>query len=90
LVRLGWQRGIYLHNLMVLSGFLLFGVALIFGMPFRLILPVFFTLPAVGYLILYLSSLQDGAPVRWPLITLLSLVIFYLPVYLITYTVWIR
>ena len=90
LVRLGWQRGIYLHNLMVLSGFLLFGVALIFGMPFRLILPVFFTLPAVGYLILYLSRLEDGAPVRWPLITLLSLVIFYLPVYLITYTVWIR
>ncbi|RLD07395.1 MAG: hypothetical protein DRI65_04785, partial [Chloroflexota bacterium] len=45
LVRLGWQRGVYLHNLMVLSGFLLFGVALIFGMPFRLILPVFFTLP---------------------------------------------
>jgi len=90
LVRLGWQRGIYLHNLMVLSGFLLFGVTLFFGMPFRLILPVFLTLPAAGYLILYLSGLQDGAPVRWPLITLLSLVIFFLPVYLITYTVWIR
>ncbi|MCD6425917.1 MAG: prenyltransferase [Anaerolineales bacterium] len=90
LVRLGWQRGIYLHNLMVLSGFLLFGVALIFGMPFRLILPVFLTLPVAGYLIWYLSSLQDGAPVRWPLITLLSLVIFFLPVYLITYTVWVR
>jgi len=90
LVRLGWQRGIYLHNLMVLSGFLLFGVALIFGMPFRLILPVFLTLPAAGYLIWYLSRLQDGAPVRWPLITLLSLVIFFLPVYLITYSVWIR
>lgn len=90
LVRLGWQRGIYLHNLMVLSGFLLFGVALIFGMPFRVILPVFFTIPVAGYLILYLSSLQDGAPVRWPLITLLSLVIFFLPIYLITFTVWIR
>jgi len=90
LVRLGWQRGIYLHNLMVLSGFLLFGVALIFGMPFRLILLVFLTLPVAGYLIWYLSSLQDGAPVRWPLITLLSLVIFFLPVYLITYTVWAR
>ncbi len=90
LVRLGWQRGIFLHNLMVLSGFLLFGITLIFGMPFRLILPVFFTLPAVGYLIWHLTSLQDGAPVRWPLITLLTLVIFFLPVYLITFTVWIR
>lgn len=90
LVRLGWQQGIYLHNLMVLSGFLLFGVALIFGMPFRLILPVFLTLPVAGYLIWYLSSLQDGAPVRWPIITLTSLIIFFLPVYLITYTVWVR
>ena len=90
LVRLGWQRGVYLHNLMVLSGFLLFGVALIFDMPFRLVLPVFFTLPVAGYLIWYLSNLEDGAPVRWPLITLLSLVVFFLPVYLITFTVWIR
>ncbi len=90
LVRLGWKRGVYLHNLMVLSGFLLFGVALIFDMPFRLVLPVFFTLPVAGYLIWYLSNLEDGAPVRWPLITLLSLVIFFLPVYLITFTVWIR
>ena len=90
LVRLGWQRGVYLHNLMVLSGFLLFGVALIFDMPFRLVLPVFFTLPVAGYLIWYLSNLEDGAPVRWPLITLLSLVIFFLPVYMITFTVWIR
>ena len=90
LVRLGWQRGVYLHNLMVLSGFLLFGVALIFDMPFRLILPVFFTLPVAGYLIWYLSRLEDGAPVRWSLITLLSLVVFLLPVYLITFTVWIR
>jgi len=90
LVRLGWIRGVFLHNLMVLSGFLLFGVALAFGMPYRLILPVFLTLPAAGYLVWYLGSLQDGAPVRWPLITLLSLVIFFLPVYLITFTVWIR
>jgi len=90
LVRQGWQRGVYLHNLLVLSGFLLFGIALIFGMPFRLILPVFFTLPVAGYLIWYLSSLEDGAPVRWPQITLLTLVIFFLPVYLITFTVWIR
>jgi len=90
LVRLGWQRGVFIQNLMVLSGFLLFGVALAFGRPFRLILPVFLTLPAAGYLIWYLSSLQDGAPVRWPLITLLSLVTFFLPVYLITFTIWSR
>ncbi len=89
-VRLGWLRGVFLHNLLVLSGFLLFGVALLFGMPAWMILPVFFTLPAAAFMIFYLSRLQDGAPVRWPLITLLTLVIFFLPVYLVTFTAWVR
>lgn len=90
LVRVGWPRGVFLHNLLILSGFLLFGVALFFGMPYRLVIPVFLALPAAGYLIWYLSKLQDGAPVRWPLISLLSFIVFFLPVYLIAFTAWIR
>ncbi len=90
LVRLGWLRGVFLHNLLVLSGFVLFGVALLFGMPTRMVLPVFFTLPATGFLVWYLSRLQEGAAVRWPLIILLSFVNFFLPVYLITFTAWVR
>jgi 1,4-dihydroxy-2-naphthoate octaprenyltransferase len=90
LVRLGWQRAIVIHNLMILSGFLLFGIALLFGMSIRMIGPVFFTLPIAGYLIWYLSGLERGAPVRWKLIRLLSLVVFFLPVYLIFYTAWFQ
>ena len=90
LVRLGWVQGVFIHNLLVFSGFLLFGLSLFFGMPFRIIGPVFMVIPAGIFLIWYLSSLEDGAPVHWPLITLLSLVLFFLPAYLITYSVWIR
>jgi 1,4-dihydroxy-2-naphthoate octaprenyltransferase len=90
LVRIGWIQGIFLHNLMIFSGFLLFGVALLFGFPVRIVGSIFLTLPAALYLVWYLSQLEDGAPVRWPLFTLLSLVVFFLPVYLLTYTSWVR
>ncbi|NQS90818.1 MAG: hypothetical protein HQ574_00280 [Chloroflexi bacterium] len=88
--RLGWVRAVFLLNLLILSGFLLFGFTLLFGMPFHLIGLVFLVLPAAGFLVWYLSRLEDGAPVRWPLITYLSLVTFFLPVYLIAYGVWTR
>jgi hypothetical protein len=75
---------------MILGGFLLFGTAVFFGFPVRLIGLVFLTLPIALYLIYYLSQLKDGAPVRWPLIRLLSLVVFFLPVYLLTYSSWVK
>ena len=90
LVRVGWVRGIFIHNLLLLSGFLLFGVSLLFAMPVRIVGPVFFALPAAAYLVWYLSHLENGAPVRLPVVSLLSLVVFFLPVYLITFSAWIR
>jgi 1,4-dihydroxy-2-naphthoate octaprenyltransferase len=90
LVRLGWVQGVFIHNLLVFSGFLLFGLSLLFGMPFKLVGSVFLAIPAGIAIIWYLSSLEDGAPVRWSLIMLLSLIVFFLPVYLMTYSVWIR
>lgn len=89
MVRLGWVRGIFLHNLLLLSGFLLFGAALLFGLPVRIVGPVFFALIPAVYLIWIYSRLESGAPVRWPVIILLALVVFFLPLYLITFTVWI-
>lgn len=90
LVRLGWKRGIVVHNLMLLGGFLLFGFAMVFGMSLRMIGPVFFALPAAGYLIWMLTNFERGAPVRWNLIRFLSLVVFFLPVYMILYTAWFQ
>jgi len=89
MVRLGWVRGVFLHNLLLLSGFLLFGAGILFGLPPRIVLPVYLVLPPVGYLIWIYNGLEGGAPVRWRLIIFLALVGFFLPVYLIVFTAWI-
>lgn len=89
MVRLGWVRGIFLHNILLLSGFLLFGAAMLFGLPLRIVGPVFLTLIPAGYLIWIYSGLERGGPVRWPLIIFLALVVLFLPLYLMTFTVWI-
>jgi len=89
LVRVGWVRGVFLHNMLLLSAFILFGAAMLFEFPLRIAGPVFFALIPAGILIWIYSSLEGGAPVRWPLIIYLSMVVFFLPVYLITFTVWI-
>ncbi|MEJ2412351.1 MAG: hypothetical protein P8Y34_05060 [Anaerolineales bacterium] len=90
LVRIGWKKGVFIHNLLVLSGFLLFGSALLFGLPIRIAGPVFIALLPAGYLVWYYAGLEKGAPVRWPLIIPLSLTIFSLPVYLLLFAAWIN
>jgi 1,4-dihydroxy-2-naphthoate octaprenyltransferase len=89
LVRTGWKKGVFLHNLLVLSGFLLFGSAVLFGLPLRIAGPVFSALIPAAYLVWYYSGLERGAPARWPLIITLALVVFTLPVYLLLFAAWI-
>jgi 1,4-dihydroxy-2-naphthoate octaprenyltransferase len=90
LIRIGWVRAVYIHNMLVLGGYFLFGISLLFGFPFRIVGFVFLALPAAFYLIWYLSKLEYGAPVRWPLITLLSLTVYFLPLYLICFSSWMN
>jgi 1,4-dihydroxy-2-naphthoate octaprenyltransferase len=90
LIRIGWVRAVFLHNMLVLSGFLLFGISLLFGFPIKMAGFVFLVLPAALYLIWYLSRLEYGAPVRWPLLTLLSLTVYFLPLYFICFSAWIN
>ena len=90
LINIGWVKAVFLHNMLVLSGFMLFGVSLLFGFPVRMGGFVFFVLPLALYLIWYLSRLEYGAPVRWPLLTLLSLTVYFLPLYLIGFSSWIN
>lgn len=89
LVRIGWTRGIFLHNLLLLSGFLLFGAAALFGLPIRIAGPVFIALLPAAYLVWYYGALETGAPVRWGQILSLSLAAFLLPLYLLLFGAWI-
>jgi 1,4-dihydroxy-2-naphthoate octaprenyltransferase len=89
LTRAGWVRGVFIHNLLVITGYLLLGLSTLFGFPSRITLIILFSIPLAFYLVWYLSRLERGAPTRWPELSILSISTFFLPVYIMTYSFWI-
>jgi 1,4-dihydroxy-2-naphthoate octaprenyltransferase len=88
MTKMGWKNGIFLHNLLVILSFLVLGISLFFGFPSRFVYPVFFALPFGMFQVWYLYKITQGAPTRWKLLTLTSVVLFLLPTYLFTYSFW--
>ena len=88
LTGIGWLKGITLHNYLVIVSFFLMALAMFFDYPASVILPAMTAVLPASYLVWYLSDLQRGAPTRWVLITALSLVTFFLPVYFLLFSFW--
>jgi len=90
LTRLGWERGMILHNILILSSFLLFGLAMIFGLSPRVSLPVFFVLPLGLFQIWYTMKIASGIKPNWRLLNTTATLTVGLSVYLLTLSYWIR
>lgn len=90
LVRLGWQQGMLVHNLFMLSAYLLLAIAFSFGLPAAIALPPFLTLPLALLQIWYLHRIADGIKPNWTALTLNAVVIMAVSVYLLTYAFWTR
>jgi 1,4-dihydroxy-2-naphthoate octaprenyltransferase len=90
LVRIGWQRGLLLHNILVLGSFVILGMALILGLPLSIGWPVIFVLPVGLFQIWMINRIADGAKPNWNLLILIALSTFGLTTYLLTYTFWTR
>jgi 1,4-dihydroxy-2-naphthoate octaprenyltransferase len=90
LVRLGWQSGMTLHNGLVLAGFLFLGLAVTFGLPLLIAMPVFFTLPLGLLQIWQMRRIADGAPPNWNGLTLTAAALFVSAAYLLAFTFWTR
>ena len=90
MVRLGWQRGMRLHNLLILSAYLLLGLAVTLGMPFSLAWPAFLTLPLGLLQIWQMRRIADGAKPNWRTITLVPVVLFAAMAYLLTFAYWMN
>ena len=88
--KMGWDYGIKTHNLLLLTAFTLFGVGIQFGLPFIITLPVFLTLPLVGYQIWQMISISNGKKPNWQMLTFFALVLYGLPAYLLTFGYWIK
>jgi 1,4-dihydroxy-2-naphthoate octaprenyltransferase len=90
LVRMGWQRAVLLHNLLILFAYITLGLAVIFGLPFLIALPAFLTLPLGLLQIWQMRRIADGARPNWNALTLTAIALFSVVAYLLTFTFWTR
>jgi 1,4-dihydroxy-2-naphthoate octaprenyltransferase len=88
LVRVGWQRGMVIHNFLILGSFVILGIAFVFGLPLRVGWPVFFVLPIGIFQIWMMNRIADGAKPNWNLLILVSVSTFGLTTYLLTFAFW--
>jgi len=90
LVRLGWERGMGLHNLLVLFAFFILGLAAVFGLPLAIVLPAYIPLPLGLLQIWQMRRIAAGVKPNWTTLTLTALVLFASEVYLLTFAFWTR
>jgi len=90
MVRIGWQRGMNLHNILMLSAFLLLALAVSFGLPVFISLPAFLPLPLGILQIWQLRRIASGVRPNWRALTMTSVIIFAAMTYLLTFAFWTR
>jgi 1,4-dihydroxy-2-naphthoate octaprenyltransferase len=90
LVVLSWQRAIPLHNVMLIVAYLLFLFSMFWGIPSKLVWPVFLTLPFAIFQASLLRNLGAGTKPNWQLLSIVSKSTLGLAIYLLTLTFWIR
>jgi 1,4-dihydroxy-2-naphthoate octaprenyltransferase len=90
LVRLGWERGMTFHNLLILSAYLLVGASMLFGLPSRVAMPVFFVLPLGFFQIWYITRIAAGAKPNWRILRFTAILTFGMTAYLFAFSFWIQ
>ncbi len=90
MVRLGWQAGMRLHNLLIIFAYLVLGVATFLGLPPLIALPAFITLPLGLLQIWNMNRIAAGAKPNWLILTLTGFILFGATAYLLTFGFWAR
>lgn len=90
LMRLGWQRGMMIHNILLLGGFILLGLAAVLGLPLHIMLSAMLVLPLGIFQIWMVNRIAKGAKPNWSLTTITALSSFGLTVYMLAYAFWTR
>jgi 1,4-dihydroxy-2-naphthoate polyprenyltransferase len=88
LIRLGWQRGMVFHNILVLFAFLILGTAAIAGLPWRLTWPGLLALPVGLFQVWQMWSISNGAKARWQLLIITAAATLALTIYFMNLALW--
>jgi 1,4-dihydroxy-2-naphthoate octaprenyltransferase len=88
MMRLGWQRGMFLHNVMIFLAYLLLVIAAVFGLPWFLTWPGLLTLPLGIFQVWQMTRIASGFPPRWRLLTLTAVSLLGLTAYSLALALW--
>ena len=88
LIRLSWQRGVILHHVLLLVGFILLAFAPLFGVAWRLVWPALLALSVAVLEVWLVNRIALGLPPRWALLKFTVWLAYMLPVYLLAITFW--
>jgi len=88
LIRLGWQRGVLFHHVLLITAFILMAAASLFGMAWRLVWPALLAMPVALFEIWLVNRIALGLPPRWSLLRVTAGLTFALPVYLLAINFW--
>ena len=90
LVRMGWERGMLMHNLLILMAYLILGLAVFLGLPLAIALPAFLSLPLGLFQIWMMNRIADGAKPNWQALTFTAAALLGVTTYLLLFTFWTR
>lgn len=90
MVRMGWQRGMTLHNLLIFGAYLTLGAAILFGLDAFIALPAVLTLPLGLLQVWQIRRIAEGARPNWSALTLTGIVLFAVTAYLLAFSFWTR
>jgi 1,4-dihydroxy-2-naphthoate octaprenyltransferase len=90
LVRMGWERAIPLHHVLVIVAYILFAIEPLLGFSFGLLWPVFLTLPFGLLQIYWLRNIALGAKPIWTLLTYNAISILSMTIYFLTLSFWLH
>jgi 1,4-dihydroxy-2-naphthoate octaprenyltransferase len=90
MVRMGWERGMSLHNLLILCTYLTLGAAVLFGLDFFIALPALLTFPLGLLQIWQMRRIAEGATPNWAALTLTGVALVAVMGYLLAFAFWTR
>jgi 1,4-dihydroxy-2-naphthoate octaprenyltransferase len=89
MVRMGWQTGMILHNILIFSAYTLLVLSLLINLPLKIALPGIITLPLGIFQIWQVNQIAVGAKPHWRRLIVTAYALPLLLAYLFTATLWI-
>lgn len=90
MVRIGWQNGMTLHNLLILFAFALIAFGNVLGVPLSIGLPPMTALVIGSWQIWSMRRIAQGLKPNWRGLVLGGAALYGMVVYLYAYSFWIR